>query len=203
MNLKRLSAATATGVLTLGLALGAPASANAAVKAGDVPSKTDIVKAFPEMKDGEFTNQRLRKIDAPAAKCGTFKKVAVKSSYNTSGAVATANRATVIGAGVAEFKSVKAAKAFFKSYKATVKKCKSYTLDGVKVTQKNVSAPKVGQERLAVARVVTIEGFAPGYGADVLIRQGKRIAVLGAGDNAKISSTKMNKLAKVAAKKMK
>ncbi|MFS3127512.1 hypothetical protein ACLM5J_03810 [Nocardioides sp. Bht2] len=202
MNLKRLSAATATGVLTLGLALGAPATANAAVKAGDVPSKGDIVKIFPELKGGEFTNVKAKKLEVPTAKCGTTKKISVKSSYSTAGNAVSEARITVIGSGVAEFKSVAAAKSYFKAQKAMVKKCKSFTAHGVKVTLKSVKAPAVGQERLATAETYSLMG-GKSYGASVVIRHGKRVAVISVGDSKKPSSAKMNKIAKVAAKKMK
>lgn len=198
MNLKRLSAAAATGVLTLGLALGAPTTANAAVKAKDAPSKADIVKIFPELKSGQFATDKGKKIAVPAAKCGTNKTMKVKSTYSIAGSTGV----STVSAGVAEFGSVAAAKKFLKQYKTFVKKCKTFTMYGVKVTQKSAKAPKVGQDRVALTQVSSIAGTTI-YGTSVVIRHGKRIGVSTAVDDAKVSSAKTNKFAKVLAKKMK
>ncbi|CAM3174748.1 hypothetical protein NODU109028_01640 [Nocardioides dubius] len=198
MNIKRLSTVAATGALTLGLALGAPGTANAAVKAKDVPSKADIVKIFPAVKAGEFATDKSKKVTTPTTKCGTIKTVKVKSSFSTAGSTGT----VTVSAGVAEFGSVAAAKKFFKQYKAVVKKCKTYTVSGVKVTVKSAKAPKVGQERLALTQVTSYSGI-NSHGSTVVIRQGKRIGVAAAFDSTKVSSAKMTKLAKVTAKKMK
>ncbi|WP_235736578.1 hypothetical protein [Nocardioides alcanivorans] len=200
MNLKSFSAATATGVLALGLVLGAPTAANAKVKAKDAPSKADIVKVFPELKGGTFATDKTKKVGIPAKTCGTNKLQKVKSAFTNTGVASTGT--TVVTAGVFEFKSAAQAKGAIKKYKKYVKKCKSFTLSGVPVTLSKDKAPKVGQDRLAMTAVTNFGGV-KGYASSVIVRHGKRIASVGASNDSKVSSKKMKKIAKVVAKKMK
>jgi hypothetical protein len=200
MNLKSFSAATATGVLALGLVLGAPTAANAKVKAKDAPSKADIVKVFPELKGGVFASDKTKKVGIPTKTCGTNKLQKVKSAFSNTG-VASSGTAVVV-AGVFEFKSTAQAKSAFKKYKKYVNKCKSFKVSGIPVTLTKDKAPKVGQDRIAMTAVTSI-GSVKGYASSVIIRQGKRVASVAASNDTKVSSKKMKKIAKVAAKKMK
>ncbi len=206
MNLKSFSAAAATGVLTLGLVLGAPTSAEAKVKAKDAPSKADIIKAFPELDGGTFDGAKTKKISVPGKSCGTNKNQSVKSGFTNTG-VSTDGTSIVVG-GAAEFKSASQAKKYMKKFKKFVTKCKSFTHSetGATVVVKKVKAPKLGQDRIALVQTstVSIGGFtAVSHSSSMVIRNGKRIGEVAAIDDAAISKKKVNKLAKVVAKKMK
>lgn len=198
MNRSRLSAAAA-GLLVVGLTFGATPAAHAKVKAKDVPSKANIVKVFPAFKNGEFITGNKAVVQTPGKKCGTRKTQKVKSAYSR---VGTASTSAVV-AGVAEFKNKKQAKKAVKKFKKQLKKCKSYTdANGFKVTVKKAKAPKLGQDRVASTQVIKIGGTTT-HAATVTIRHGKRVADVTVTGTKKISKKKINKLAKVAAKKMK
>ncbi|WP_110208803.1 hypothetical protein [Nocardioides daejeonensis] len=205
MNHTRLSAAAA-GLLVVGLTFGATPAAQAKVTAKDVPSKADITKAFSALKSGQFASGKGKAVNVPGKTCGTYTAQKVKSAASISGAADAGISAT---ASVAEFKSVAQAKSHLSKYKKFVKKCKSFTepTTSAKVTLKKVSSPKVGQDRIAVQQVTVVLAGTPyeqkGYAHSVTIRQGKRIAVVLVSDKSKVSSKKINKLAKVAAKKAK
>lgn len=198
MNRTRLSTAAA-GLLVVGLTVGATPAAHAKVKAKDVVSQADIVKAFPEFKTGSFATDTTAVVRLPGKKCGSQKNQKVKSAYSRVGSASTSAVAT----GVAEFKSKSQAKKAVKKFKKQLKKCKSYTNSlGFKVTVKTAKAPKLGQDRVASTQVIKIGGTTT-HAATVTIRHGKRIADVTVTGSSKISKKKINKLAKVAAKKMK
>ncbi|KRF16686.1 hypothetical protein ASG90_10535 [Nocardioides sp. Soil797] len=196
---KSLTSVAATGALALGLVLGTSTTADAAVKGKDLPSKSNIVSAFPSLKGGQFAAGTAKKAGIPAKKCGTNKAVTVKSGRTLAGASASGQSVVT---GVFEFKSTSAAKGAMAKYKKYVKKCKTFTVSGLTVKLSKDKAPKVGQDRLAMT-AVTNYGGSNGYASSVIIRSGKRVATVGASDLSKVSKKKLNKLAKVAAKKMK
>lgn len=198
MNRKRFSAVAATGVLSLGLVLGAPTTAQAAVKAKDVPSKANIVKVYPTLKKGNFATDTSKRAGVPAKKCGTNRVVKVRSSRARTG-VHSSGLAVVTG--VVEFKSKSAAKSAMKKYKKYVRSCKTFKLHGIRVKLTKNKAPRVGQDRLAMTAVTTVAGT-KGYASSVIIRHGKRVATVATSDSSKVSKAKVNRLAKVAAKKM-
>lgn len=195
---KSFTSIAATSVLALGLVFSTTTAADAAVKAKDVPSKSDVVKAFPALKGGQFTTDRTKRAGVPAKKCGTYKAVKVKSARTLAGAATSGD--TVV-TGVVEFKTKKAAKSAMKKYKRYVKKCRTFKLHGFKVNLSKNKAPRLGQDRLAMT-AVTNYGSVKGYASSIIIRHGKRVATVGASDTAKISKKRLNKLGKVAAKKM-
>lgn len=198
MNRTRLSAAAA-GLLVVGLTFGATPAAHAAVKAKDVPSKANIVKVFPAFKDASFLTDTTAVIQAPGKKCGSRKTQKVKSAYARVGS----GSAGAVVTGVAEFKKKAQAKKAVKKFKKQLKKCKNYTdANGFKVTIKKAKAPKLGQDRVASTQVIKIGGTTT-HAATVTIRHGKRVADVTVTGTKKISKKKINKLAKVAAKKMK
>lgn len=197
--IRKTFTAAAAGVLTLGLALGAPATAHAKVAAKDVPSKANIVNAVPALKNAKFASSKAKKAGVPTKKCGKNATVKVKSGYSLAGAAASGTSAV---AGVYEFKSKAAAKGAMAKYKRYVKKCKSFKFAGFNVKLSKDKAPKVGQDRLAMTGV-TNYGGTKGYASSVIIRHGKRVATVGVSSNKKVNKKNLNKLAKVAAKRMK
>lgn len=197
MNFKRVSAAAATTLLALGLAVGAPTAAQAKVSGKDVPSKSNITKIYPSYKSGEFATSTSRKVGVPGKKCGENSFVKARSARSLTASAG----GTFLITGVAEMKSVAAAKGIMKKYKKYPSKCAKFTSSGIASKVKRDSVPKLGQDRVAYSTVTTFAGI-NGYGATILIRHGKRIAEVSTGGNEKVSKTKLRKLAKVAAKKM-
>jgi len=201
MKRNRLAAA-ATGLLAVGLVFGSTPAASAKVTAKDVPSKGDIVKAFPELNGGTFKVVKSKKVAEPGKKCGTTKALKVKSAVTNTGVSSVGF--PVVTTGVAEFKSTAQAKKYLAKYKKFVKRCKSYTesTTGFTVTLKKAKAPKVGQDRIAVVQTTSGSGLTI-HGSSVVIRHGKRIGEVTALDDAKVGKKSIAKLAKVTAKKMK
>lgn len=206
MNRKRFSAAAA-GVLALGLVIGAPATAEAKVKAKNTLSKGDITKVISELNGGTFETSKSKTINVPGKTCGVTQLQSVKSAITNAGV--SSDALTTALAGAAEFKKVGQAKKFMKSYKKFVTKCKSFTHSetGAKVTVKKIKTPKFGQDRVGVAQTTTVTAgdyTAKSYSSSVLIRQGKRIAEVAVIKNSSaVPAKQMKKLGKVAAKKIK
>lgn len=199
--MRRTSLSLAAG-LTAALLLVPAAGAQAAVTAKDAPSQGDIVKVFPELADGSFTTDKTKQVSVPGKTCGVAGTEKATSASSTAGASAAGF--PVVAAGVAEVKSAAKAKSYLKSYKAFVKACPSFTEpnSGATVTVSSTKAPKLGQESLAVAQETSVLGTVA-YSSTVVIRTGKRIATVLVIDDAPVSASSINKLAKVAAKKMK
>lgn len=196
------TSAPLAGAFAAALLVASAPAAQAAVKAKDVPSENDIVKAFPALAGGTFTPEKTKTIGKPSSTCGQAGQEKVKSGATMTG-VSSAGT-TVVVTGAAELKSPAKSKKYVASYKKFVKACSSYTepTTGATITMKLTKAPKLGQQALAVVQETTVFGVTS-YGATVLVRDGKRIATVAAVDQAAVSSSAINKLAKVAAKKMK
>ena len=197
----RTSLSIASGLAAALVLVSAP-GAQAAVSAKDAPSKGDIVKQFPELADGEFRTDKNDKVAQPGDTCGTTALAKAKSAVATTGVSATGQ--PVVQAGVAEVRSSGQAKTYLASYKTYVKKCATFTepTTGATITTSLTKAPKLGQAALAIVQETSIAG-ATSYSTSVLVRDGKRLASVVAIDDAPIASSSINKLAKVAAKKMK
>lgn len=198
MNIKRFSAVAAAGVLSLGLALGAPTTAQAAVAKKDVPTKATIVKIYPGLKGGEFSVDRSKKVSVPAKKCGTSRVVKVRSTRTVAGANSSG---LVVVTGVIEFKSKSAAKGAMSKQKRFVRKCDSFKVNGIRTNVSRDKAPKLGQDRVAMTAVTRFSGYR-GYASSVIIRHGKRIATITVADDRKVSKKKLHRLARITAKKM-
>ena len=194
--------ASIAGGLAATLLLVPASAAQAAVTAKDAPSKGDIVKAFPELADGEFNTAKTKKIGAPGKTCEKPATQKVKSAVATTGVSATGQ--PIVVAGVAELKSAALSKAYLAKYKKYVKKCASYTdpTTGATVTMSLTKAPKLGESSLAIMQQVSL-GEVTTHSSTVLIRNGKRIGSVVTLDDAPASKSSVNKLAKVTAKKMK
>ncbi len=125
-----------------------------------------------------------------------------KSAYSVSGV--SAEGQPVVAAGVGELKSSATTVSYFKAYKKFVKSCASYTdaATGATVTMEMGKAPKLGQEALMITQQIAIAGVTS-YTATVLVRHKKRMGSVLVIDDAPISTSGLNKLAKVTAKKMK
>ncbi|RYB93038.1 hypothetical protein EUA93_00910 [Nocardioides oleivorans] len=199
--MKRTSLSLAGGLATALLLASAP-TAHAAVSAKDAPSKGDIVKAFPELADGQFTTEKTKAISVPGKECGVPSTEKAKSGTSTTGVSAAGF--PVVVAGAAEVKNDAKAKSYLKAYKAYVKKCATFTepTTGATITASLGTSFKLGDESLTVVQETTFSGITS-YSTSVLIRDGKRIASIAAIDDAAISTSSVKKLAKVAAKKLK
>jgi hypothetical protein len=198
--MKRTSLSIAAGLTAALLVSAAPAQA--AVSAKDLPKQGDIVKAFPEMADAEFTPFATKQISVPGATCETTATEKVKSLQSIRGVSALG--LPFVQASVADTKSAGKVKAYFKAYKAYSNKCATFTepTSGATVTTTVAKAPKLGQTRLMLKQETVLAGVTS-YSTSVLIGDGKRIASVVAIDDAAIPASSITKLAKVAAKKMK
>lgn len=202
MNLKTISSAAVTCTITLGLVLGAPAGAHAAVSAKDTVSEADIVKAVPEIAGGSFTTEKGKVIGTPGKTCGATVEQKVKSAVTIAG-TSTVGFPTA-AASASELSSESKAKKYLAAYTKFVKNCASFTepSTGAVVTMQKASAPKLGQGSVAAVQTIAIGGFNT-YSASVVVRVGKRIASVVVIDDAAVSSAQINALAKAAAKKLK
>ena len=166
----RTSLSLASGLAAALLLVTTP-TAHAAVTGKDAPSKGDIVKAFPELADGQFTTDKVRKIGVPGKTCDETVTAKVTSGVTTTGASTTGY--PIVLTGVVELKSVAKAKAYMASYKKYVKKCATYTQSGTGAT---ISVTKgktlrFGDDSLTVDLQSTFS-TATSYSTSVLIRDG-------------------------------
>lgn len=199
--MRRTPLSLAGGLATALLLISAP-GAQAAVGAKDTPSKGDIVKAFPELADGEFSTDKAKQISVPSKTCGAPGTAKAKSAVSTSGVSATG--VPIVVAGVAEVKSDAKAKSYLAAYKKYAKACPSFTepTTGAVVTTTLGKSLKLGDGSLTLVQETTVFGVTS-YSTSVVIRDGKRLGSVVAIDDAAVSTSAIKKLAKVAAKKMK
>ncbi len=116
--MSRTSLSLASGLAAALLLVTTP-TAHAAVTGKDAPSQGDIVKAFPELADGQFTTDKATKVGVPGKACDETVTSKVKSGVTTTGASTTGY--PIVLTGVVELKSVAKAKAYMSSYKKYVK----------------------------------------------------------------------------------
>ena len=188
-------------VLAAALLLVTTPTAQAAVTGKDAPSQGDIVKAFPELADGQFTTDKVKQIGVPGTTCEETSRTTVKSGTSTTG-VSTTGYPVVLTA-VVELRSVAKAKAYMASYRKYVKKCATYTQPdtGATVSVDKGTSLRFGDESLTVDLQSTFSTNTS-YSTSVLIRDGKRIGNVIAVDDAAVPAVSVKQLAKVAAKKM-
>src|SRR5688500_3885775 len=74
--MRRTSLSIAAGLTAVLLVSGTPAQA--AVSAKDLPKQGDVIEAFPEMADAEFTSFTSKQSSVPGATCDTAEIVKVK-----------------------------------------------------------------------------------------------------------------------------
>ncbi|MBD3925241.1 hypothetical protein IEZ26_11450 [Nocardioides cavernae] len=198
--MRRTSLSIAAGLTAVLLVSGTPAQA--AVSAKDLPKKGDIVKAFPELADAEFTSFTSTKNSAPGATCDTSEIVKVKRLASIRG-VSSAG-ASFVQSTVIQHSSAAKVKAYLKSYKRYAKDCASFTQSatGGTVTTTLGKAPKLGQSTVMLQQETTVGGVVS-YSNVVFIGDGKRSAAVVAIDDAAIPASAIKQLAKVTAKKMK
>ena len=185
------------------LVLSASTGAQAAVSAKDAPSQADIVTAFPELADAQFTTDKVQKIGVPGKACDEIVQVKVKSGSYTTGTSSTVVYPIVL-VSVVELKSEAKAKAYMASYKKYVKKCGSYAEP---TTQATVTVTKgktfrFGDESFT-ANTSSRFSSSTNYSSSVLTRDGKRISSVVVVEDAAVPASAIKPLAKVAAKKMK
>jgi hypothetical protein len=198
--MRRTSLSIAAGLTAVLLVSATPAQA--AVSAKDLPRKGDIVKTFPELADAEFTTFTTKQVTLPGATCGTTRTEKVKGLASIRGMAATGQ--PFVQSSVTQATSAAKVKAYFKAYKGLTKKCGSYTdpTSGATITTTLAKAPKLGRASLVLKQETALAG-ATSYSTSVFISNGKRMAAVVALDDAAIPGSSINKLAKVAAKKMK
>lgn len=198
--MRRTSLSIAAGLAAVLLV--APAPAQAAVKAKDVPNQADLTQAFPELAGGQFANDTTKTVGIPGKTCGENRTAKAVSAHSVSG-VSAAGQPVVV-AGVGELKSSAKAVSYFKAYRKFVKSCASYTdpATGATVTMKLRKAPKVGQEALVITKEIAFSGTTS-YTATALVRHKKRMGSVLVIDDAPIATKGLKQLAKVTATKMK
>ena len=131
---------------------------SAAVSAKDLPKKGDIVKAFPEMADAEFTSFTTKKNSAPGATCDTSKIVPVKRLTSIRGVSSTGS--SYVQSTVVQHSSAAKVKAYVTSYKKYAKDCATFTepTSGGTVTTTLVKAPKLGQSTVMLQQETAVAG---------------------------------------------
>lgn len=198
----RTSSSIAGIVSAAALVLVSASGAHAAVTAKDAPSQGDIVAAFPELADGQFTTEKVTKIGVPGDTCEETTRVRVKSGTYTTAASATVY--PIVLTSVVELKSEAKAKAYMASYRKYAKKCANYTepTTGATVTLTKGTTFRFGDESLTVDSQ-SVFSTSTNYSSSVLTRDGKRISNVIAVDDAAVPAGVIKPLAKVAAKKMK
>lgn len=198
--MRRTSLSIAAGLTAVLLVSGTPAQA--AVSAKDLPKQGDIVKAFPEMADAEFTSFTSKQNSMPGATCDTAEIVKVKRLASIRG-VSSAG-ASYVQSTVVQHSSVAKVKAYLTSYKKYAKDCATFTepTSGGTVTTTLVKGPKLGQSTVMLQQETAVAGIVS-YSSTVFIGDGKRAAAVVAIDDAAIPASAIKKLAKVTAKKMK
>ncbi|MFC7727108.1 hypothetical protein ACFQW6_18515 [Nocardioides sp. GCM10028917] len=199
--MRRTSLSIAAGITAVLLVSGTPA-AQAAVSAKDLPKKGDIVTAFPEMADAEFTSFTSKQSSVPGATCDTAEIVKVKRLASIRG-VSSAG-ASYVQSTVVQHSSAAKVKTYLKSYKKYAEDCATFTepTSGGTVTTTLVKAPRLGQSTVMLQQETAVAGVVS-YSSTVFIGDGKRAAAVVAIDDAAIPASAIKKLAKVAAKKMK
>lgn len=198
--MRRTSLSIAAGLAAVLLVSATPAQA--AVSAKDLPKKGDIVKAFPEMADAEFTTFTGKENTRPGATCETTETVKVKKLVSVRGVSSAAS--AYVQSTLVEEKSAKKVTGVLKAYKRYAKDCASFTepTSGATVTTTTGKAPKLGESSLLVNQQTSIGGLTT-YATTVFIADGKRLAAVVAINDAAIPASAIKKLSKVAAKKMK
>lgn len=197
--MRRTSLSIAAGLTAVLLVSANPAQA--AVSAKDIPKKGDIVKAFPEMAEAEFTTFKTKKSYAPGETCETSELKNVKRLVSIR-AVSSAG-ASYVQSTVVQQSSAAKAKAYVKSYKRYARDCASFTqtATGGTVTTTLVKAPKLGTSAVMFNQETTVGGVVS-YSTVVFIGDGARSAAVVAIDDAAIPAAAIKQLAKVTAKKM-
>lgn len=197
--MRRTSLSIAAGLTAVLLVSSTPAQAAVSVK--DVPRKGDLVKAFPEMADAEFTTFTSKQSSVPGATCGMTETQKVKSLASIRG-VSSAGQSYVQSTAIQATSAAKV-KAYLKAYKRFAKECAAFTepTSGAAVTTTLAKAPRLGQATLMLKQETTFAGVTT-YSTTVFIGDGKRAAAVVAIDDAAIPASAIKKLAKVAAKKM-
>ena len=71
----RRSSSLVSLVAAAALVVTATPGAQAAVGAKDTPSQADIVKAFPELADAQFTTDKVKKIGVPGKTCDAIEGI--------------------------------------------------------------------------------------------------------------------------------
>lgn len=197
--MRRTSLSIAAGLTAVLLVSATPAQA--AVSAKDLPRKGDIVKAFPEMADAEFTSFTSKQSAMPGATCDAVELTKVKRLASIRG-VSSAG-ASYVQSTVVQQSSAAKVKAYLKAYKRYAKDCASFTepASGGTVTTTLAKAPKLGASTLMLKQETAVSGVVT-YSTTVFIGDGKRTAAVVAIDDAAIPAAAIKMLAKVTAKKM-
>lgn len=197
----RRTSSSIAGIAAALVLVSAPA-AQAAVTAKDAPSQGDIVKAFPELADGQFSTEKVKKIGVPGKSCEETELMKVKSGTYTTGSSASVY--PIVLTSVVELKTEAKAKAYMKTYKKYAKKCATYTQPetGATITLTKGKTFRFGDESFTVDSQ-SVFSTSTNYSSSVLIRDGKRISNVVAVDDAAVPASSVKPLAKVAAKKMK
>ncbi|MCP3422359.1 hypothetical protein [Nocardioides pinisoli] len=197
--MRRTSLSIAAGLAAVLLVSATPAQA--AVTAKDAPSQKDIVKAFPELADAQFTTEKTKRIGVPGKTCEETTTQSVKSGTSTAGSSATVY--PIVQTGVVELKSVAKAKAVMASYKKYVKKCATYTQPetGATLALTKGKNLRLGDESLTFELQSTFS-TTTNYASTVVVRDGKRIGNVIAVDDAAVPVASVKPLAKLTAKKM-
>ncbi|MGN0063262.1 MAG: hypothetical protein ACI379_03385 [Nocardioides sp.] len=182
------------------------APAQAAVTDKQLPTQKQVVAVYPHLKGGPFEIVREKTFVAPDPGCTGDTPVPVRSARNAyydrkGGAIPTGAKPSVM-IRVAEFKTVKKAKAMMKRHRDFIGHC-TYMGDTYGSTDTTpFRAPKVGADRVGYRSAITPHDGEPFWWVNVVVRKGRTIVDVAAhGDTSPVRAKPFRKLVRVAAKK--
>lgn len=199
MHRTRLGAVV--GVILTALLLPSTPTAQAApVRAPDVITRDDVVRAFPAFKKVPITRLPERAFPARTEACTIGPQVT-----GTSGRVVTgyADRRSVTAL-LVKLATKAQAKSVFAGFQRFVRSCRQYWA-GVDTALRPVKVPRLGDQRLGYRLTATFrpELHEPTiYSRVVLVRDGKRLLLLGIDQPTKVRAAPFARLARVAVRKM-
>lgn len=202
MTATRLHLAPA-GVLALGLVLGAPTSAHAALTADHVLSQEQVAKVYPSVRAGTMEVEvDAFDLVAPGRSCPEVRVMKTRSTVSASVTNAAANPLVVIQA--AEFRTRAAARKYLERHKRYVVRCGRYSppSSSTRIVVKKAKAPAVGDDRLLFTEAHRSKHSVTRRAA-VLVRSGRRVAEVSVHDDRRaVPLKKVRKLGKAAARNL-
>lgn len=189
------------GVILTALLLPATPTAQAApVRAPDVVTRAEIVRAFPTFKKVPISRFPERSFPAMTEECATGPQVT-----GTSGRIVTGygDRRSVTAL-LVKFATKAQAKSVFAGFKRYVRGCRQYWA-GVDTALRPVKVARLGDQRLGYRLTATFrpELHEPTiYSRAVLVREGKRLLLLIIDQPTKVRAAPFARLARVAVRKM-
>lgn len=201
MKNRHLSALV-TLLLSFGLVLGAPTSAAAAkVKPRDTPTRAQIVKLFPGVKNGHVDRNEVRAFPQWRKRCGDSRGLESRSGQGID-VTRMQGRRLSVRTDVGQFYTLKHAKKLVRSHKRFAKRCTRFRMYGDVHKVRRIKLPKVGQQRVGY-RLTASDGGEKTYVTVAVVRRAKRVATTWVEGDRRVSVKPVRRLARVSARRMK